>query len=112
MLEPTRGENVLDIALSSQNELVDSVKIHELLDNSDLNQIQFHIKVKSKVKFKINTGQTSTKVIIKILEKNLAKLDWNNMLRNKTTIECWNIRKIKLRIIIEQFVPLKKNKEN
>ena len=28
MLEPTRGENVLDIVLSSQNELVDNVKIH------------------------------------------------------------------------------------
>ena len=27
LLEPTRGENVLDIVLSSQNELVDNVKI-------------------------------------------------------------------------------------
>ena len=28
MLERTRGENVLDLVLSSQNELVDNVKIH------------------------------------------------------------------------------------
>ena len=28
VLQPTRGENVLDIALFSQNELVDNVKIH------------------------------------------------------------------------------------
>ena len=27
MLGPTRGENVLDLVLSSQNELVDNVKI-------------------------------------------------------------------------------------
>ena len=39
VLEPTRGENVLDIVLSSLNELVDSVEIHEPLDNSDYKYI-------------------------------------------------------------------------
>ena len=38
MLEPTRGENVLDIVLSSQKELVDNVKIFEPLGNSDHNK--------------------------------------------------------------------------
>ena len=33
LLEPTRGENILDLFLSSQNELVDNVKIHEPLGN-------------------------------------------------------------------------------
>ena len=46
MLEPTRGQNVLDIVLSSQNELVDSVKIYEPLGNGDHNQIHLDIKVK------------------------------------------------------------------
>ena len=58
-LEPTRGENVLDIVLSSQKELVDNVKIHEPLGNSDHNQIHFDINVKSE-------RETSTKVTIKI----------------------------------------------
>ena len=39
VLEPTRGENVLDLILSSQNELVDNVKAHEPLGSSDHNQI-------------------------------------------------------------------------
>ena len=56
MLEPTRGENVLYIVLSSQNELVDNVKIHEPLGNSDYNQIHFDIKVKSESKNKKHTG--------------------------------------------------------
>ena len=34
VLEPTRGENVLDIVLSSQKELVDNVKIYEPLGYS------------------------------------------------------------------------------
>ena len=54
MLEPTRGENVLDIVLSSQKVLVDNVKIHEPLRNSDHNQIHFDISVKSESKNKKN----------------------------------------------------------
>ena len=45
VLEPTRGGNVLDLILSSQNELVDNVKLHEPLGSSDHNQIHFNIKV-------------------------------------------------------------------
>ena len=37
VLEPTNGENVLDIVLSSQKELVDNVKMHEPLGNNDHN---------------------------------------------------------------------------
>ena len=48
----TREENVLDIVLSLQNELVDNVKIHEPLGNSDHNQIHFDINVKSESKTK------------------------------------------------------------
>ena len=66
LLEPTRGENVLYIVLSSQKELVDNVKIHEPLGNSDHNQIHFHINVKSESKNKKRIGETSTKVTIKI----------------------------------------------
>ena len=41
--------------------------------------------------------------------KYLAKLDWNNMMRNKTAIECWNIIKYEIiESIIGTFVPLKK----
>ena len=42
------------------------------------------------------------------MRKYLAKLDWNNMLMNKTAIECWNILKYEIESIIDKFVPLKK----
>ena len=57
---------MLDIVLSSQKELVDNVKIHEPLANSDHNQIHFDINVKSESKKKKHIGETSTKVTIKI----------------------------------------------
>ena len=66
VLEPTRGENVLDIVSSSQKQLVDNAKIHEPLGNSDHNQIRVDINVKSESKNKKRIGETSTKVTIKI----------------------------------------------
>ena len=57
VLEPTRGDNVLDIVLSSQKELVDNVKIQESLGNSDHNQIHFDINVKSESKNKKNISE-------------------------------------------------------
>ena len=66
MLEPIRGENVLDIVLSSQKELLDNVNIHEPLGNSDHNQTHLDINVKSESKNKKRIGETSTKVNIKI----------------------------------------------
>ena len=44
----------------------------------------------------------------KDMSKYLAKLDWNNMLRNKTAIECWNILKYEIEniTIIDQCVTL------
>ena len=39
VLEPTRGESVLDIVLSSQEEFADNVKICEPLGCSDHNHI-------------------------------------------------------------------------
>ena len=54
---------MLDLVVSSQHELVDNVKIHESLGNSDHNKIYVDIKVKSEI---TNTGETSTKVNIKV----------------------------------------------
>ena len=45
------------------------------------------------------------------MTKYLAKLDWNNMLRNKTATECWNILKYEIESIIYKCF-VEKNKEN
>ena len=108
VLEATRGENVLDIVLSSQKELVDNVKIFEPLGNSDHNQIHFDINVKSEGKNKKTYKRNFHKGNYKDKRKYLAKLDWNNMLMNKTAIECWNILKYEIESIIDKFVPFQK----
>ena len=42
------------------------------------------------------------------MRKYLAKIDWNNMVMNKTAIECWNILKYEIESIIDKFFSLKK----
>ena len=108
MLEPTRGENVLDIVLSSQKELMDNVKINESLGKSDHNQRHFDINVKSESKNKKTYRRNFHKGNYKDMRKYLVKLHWNNMLMNKTAIECCNIIKYEIESIIDTFVPLKK----
>ena len=108
VLGPTRGENVLDIVLSSQKELVDNVNIFEPLGNSDHNQVHFDINVKSEGKNKKTYKRNFHKGNYKDMRKYLAKLDWNNMLMNKTAIECWNILKYEIESIIDKFFPFQK----
>ena len=88
---------------------MDNVKTHEPLGNSDHNQKHFDINVKSE---STNKKYKRNKSKYKDMKKYFAKLDWNNILRNKTTTEYWNILKYVIQSIIDQFVPLKKNKEN
>ena len=91
---------------------MDNVKIHEPLGNSDPNKIHFDINVKSESKNKKTYRRNFHKGNYKDMRKYLAKLDWNNMLMNKTAIECWNILKYEFEGIIDKFVPLKKKKND
>ena len=56
---------MLDLILSSDNKLVDNVKVYEPLGLSDHNQIHFNTKVKAGNTYKNNGGGTSTKANIK-----------------------------------------------
>ena len=108
VLEPTREDNVLDSVLSSQKELVNNVKMHEPLGNSDHKQIHFDINVKSESNSKKTYRRNFHKGNYKDMRKYLAKLDWNNMLMDKTATDCWSILKYELESVIDKFVPFKK----
>ena len=102
VLETTRGGNVL--ILSSQNELVDNVKVHEHLGD----QIHFNLKVKTGNTYKKQWRRNFNKGKYKEMRTYLANIDWNNLLKNKTETECWTCLKFEIEGIIEKFVPLRK----
>ena len=108
VLEPTRDGNVLDVMLSSQNELVDNVKVHEPLGSSDHNQIHFNIKVKTGKTYKKQWRRNFNKGKCKVMKTYLANIDWNNLLKNKTATECWTCLNCEIEGIIQNFFPLRK----
>ena len=71
---------MLDIVLSSQKEFVDNVKICEALGCSGHNYIYLRIKLKGEWNRKIRYRNHFHKGTYKYL----AKIDWNNTLKNKT----------------------------
>ena len=108
VLEPTRATRVLDIVLSSQKELVDNVNIKEPLGSSDHNQMHFNINIKSdKTKVK-QCRRDFRKGNYKEIRKNLALIDRNDKMKNKTATECWNILRGELDSEIDSYVPRKK----
>ena len=99
---------MLDIVLSSQKEFVNNVKICEPLGCSDHNQIHVIIKVKGERNRTIRFRNKFHKGRYKDLREYLAKIDWNNTLKNKTATECWNILRSEIDCVFDKFVPLKK----
>ena len=76
---------------------MDIAKILEPLGNSDRNQIHFDINVKSESKNKKTCKRNFHKGNYKDMRK---YWNWNNMLMNKTAIECWNILKYEIESIL------------
>ena len=107
VLEPTRATRVLDIVLSSQKELVDNVNIKEPLGSSDHNQMHFNINIKSD-RTKVKEWRDFGKGNYKEIRKSLARIDWNDKMKNKTATECWNILRGELDSAIDSYVPMKK----
>ena len=84
VLEPTRAARVLYIVLSLQKEFVDNVVIQEPLGSSDHNQLHFNINIKS-VKTKVKQCRRDIrKGNYKEIRKNLALIDGNDKMKNKT----------------------------
>ena len=89
------------LILSSQNELVDNVKVHEPLGSSD--QIHFNIKVKTGNTYKKQWRRNFNKGKYKEMRTYLANIDWNNLLKNKTETECWTCLNLRLRALLRNL---------
>ena len=111
VLEPTRGGNVLDLVFSSQNELVDNIKICEPLGYSDHNQIHFSIQIQTEITGKKRWRRNFNKGKYKQMRSYLASIIWTDLMKVKTTTGCWTILKDEIEGIIETFLPIKKSRE-
>ena len=91
VFEPTRAARVLNIVLSSQKEFVDNVEIQEPLGSSDHNQLHFNINIKSDKTRVKQCRRDFRKGNYREIRKNLAHIDWDEKMKNKTATEYWDI---------------------
>ena len=81
-IRTARAARVLDIVLSSQEELLDNVEIQEPLGSSDHNQLHFNIKSdKTKVK---QCRRYFRRGDYEDIWNSLALIDWDDKMNNKT----------------------------
>ena len=70
--------------------------------------MHFNINIKSdRTKVK-QCRRDSGKGDYKAIRKSLARIDWNDKMKNKTATECWNILRGELDSAIDSYVPMKK----
>ena len=94
--------------MSSQNECVDNVKVHEPLGSSAHNQFFFNIKVKTGNNYTKQWRRNFNKGEYKEMRTYLTNIDWNHLLKNKTATTCWTCLKDEIEGIIELVVPFRK----
>ena len=108
VLEPTRGDNVLDLILSSNKELVDNVTVVEPLGTSDHSQIHFNLTVKTGSRYSKQRKRDFKKGDYVQMRSYLENMKWAEILENKTAEQCWKSLKSEFDYIIQKFIPNKK----
>ena len=75
---------MLDLVFSSQNELVDNIKIGEPLGTSDHNQIHFNIKIQTEITGKKRRRRNVNKGKYKQMRTYLIGINWTDLMKDKT----------------------------
>ena len=108
VLEPTRGDNVLDLSLSSNKELVDNVTVVEPLGTSGHSQINFNLIAKTGSRYSKQRKRDFKKGDYVHMISYLENMKWAEILENKIAEQCWESLKSEFDYMIQKFIPNKK----
>ena len=87
--EPTRGENILYLVLSSYESMVDNLLVHELFANSDHNFIIFDLFCDVSMTYWNELYHDFRRGNIKAMKNELGLIDWLEMFSSKNVVEMW-----------------------
>lgn len=108
--ESTREDNILDLVLSSEEEMIQDVEVCEPLANSDHNSVQFKVVVRGS-----SPSQDDSKVLRDFkkanweeMKRTLNSIDWDNALTPLDSDRQWCFFSDKLNDLVTKHVPIKK----
>ena len=82
MLEPTRGEAILDLVISTEQNLIRNLKIQEPVSNSDHNSVYFKVLVKRPGVSNNHTRYAFHKTDYRKFKEKMLKWNWKEELKN------------------------------
>ena len=104
-------ESTLDLIFTKEEEDVKNIKVLPPLGDSDHDIVvadyvsEWISKVEYKPRRMYHKGNYDC-----IIEE-LGRINWELEFENKTVHECWEIFKIKLKALIEEYIPMTKHKD-
>jgi hypothetical protein len=109
-LEPTRGDNVLDLVFSSEEEVIQDVKVGETFSNSDHNMVRFSVACSS---ITSESGSKNQSVDFRKanwveIQKDIQSVDWSSEFRDKSVDEQWCLLHSTLEQVVTKHVPTRK----
>ena len=109
--EPTRGGNILDLVLTTNDNLIDKLVVREPLGNSDHNMIKFKIKISTHFKSNSMRVPNFNRANFNEFRQRIDQTQWLNILGNQTTEHQWKIFKNVLTVAQSQSVPCKEKRK-
>ena len=110
--EPTRGENILDLVLTTNDNLLENVTVREPLGSSDHNMVQFEVAIHTDPELWKTTYVDYRHGRYRKMRTYLKEVKWTEELNKGPTIEAkWNIFKRYLETAVNKFVPTKTRKK-
>ena len=111
VMHPTRKESILDLILSSEEEIVDNIEVQEHFGNSDHNSITWDTIIRM--------GQDTTKRYAyrdwkrahwEKMKEELSNMQWEQEMKGRTVEDMWKILKEKYEKQIDEHVPMREHK--
>ena len=107
VMEATRGNNILDLVLSTESGMVEDVEVKCPVDNSDHNVILFKVPVALEAKVNRQDVFSYHRADYKKIREKLKLMDWENKLKDQNIESMWQTFENELISCRDEFVPKK-----
>ena len=87
--QATRGSNILDLVVSSEEDLVEDLRIGSPIGGSDHASIEFMLNLDWQGKEEQNIGLDYRKADYASIVREMVEIDWNESFRGKEVNEMW-----------------------
>ena len=103
--QATRGTNILDLVISSEEDLVSKLRIGPSIGGSDHSSIDFILNLELPGRAQINLGLDYRKADIGAISKEIGEIDWNERFRKMDANEMWMEFVMVMEQLRDEYVP-------